>query len=99
MALATRAASGAPHPAAIRSTGSAPQNSLPPAGGGSPTRSSSYGPRCPTGTHPNPPDPRDTSSVELEVLLTKTQLLGIVTGDGLDGTEHTGDPAALDRLL
>lgn len=44
-------------------------------------------------------NPRTPAKPDLELTLTKPQLLGILGGHGLDGIEHTGDPATLNRLL
>jgi alkyl sulfatase BDS1-like metallo-beta-lactamase superfamily hydrolase len=43
-------------------------------------------------------NPRSQAAADLALTLTKPQLLGILAGRGLDGIEHTGDPAALGRL-
>src|SRR5664279_993182 len=40
-----------------------------------------------------------TTTADFALTLTKPQLLGMLSGTGLDGTQHTGDPAALPRLL
>ncbi|GAA1987701.1 alkyl sulfatase dimerization domain-containing protein [Terrabacter lapilli] len=45
------------------------------------------------------PNPRNTDGADLEVTLTKPQLLGIVGGRGLDGLGTSGDVEALKRLL
>ncbi|MFF2087910.1 alkyl/aryl-sulfatase [Nocardia sp. NPDC058176] len=44
-------------------------------------------------------DPRSKVDSDLTLTLTKTQLLGILAGKGLDGIDHTGDPAVLRRLF
>ncbi|MGW5314665.1 alkyl/aryl-sulfatase [Nocardia thailandica] len=44
-------------------------------------------------------NPRRPADVDLTVTLTKLQLLGLLAGQGLDGIDHTGDPAVLQRLL
>jgi len=44
------------------------------------------------------PDTTATTA-DFALTLTKPQLLGMLSGTGLDGTQHTGDPAALPRLL
>jgi alkyl sulfatase BDS1-like metallo-beta-lactamase superfamily hydrolase len=44
-------------------------------------------------------NPRTRVKADLTLTLTKPQLLGVLTGHGLDGIEHTGDPAVLNRLL
>ena len=38
------------------------------------------------------------ASADLTLTLTKAQLPGVLAGHGLDGIEHTGDPAVLGRL-
>ena len=38
-------------------------------------------------------DPRSKDDIDLTLTLTKAQLLGILAGKGLDGVDHTGDPA------
>lgn len=43
-------------------------------------------------------NPRSQAAAGLTLTLTKPQLLGILAGRGLDGIEHSGDPAVLDRL-
>ncbi|MGP8000992.1 MAG: alkyl/aryl-sulfatase [Streptosporangiaceae bacterium] len=43
-------------------------------------------------------NPRTQATADLTLTLTKAQLLGILAGHGLDGIEHTGDPAVLGRL-
>jgi alkyl sulfatase BDS1-like metallo-beta-lactamase superfamily hydrolase len=43
-------------------------------------------------------NPRSRATADLTLTLTKPQLLGILAGRGLDGIEHTGDPAVLGRL-
>ena len=43
-------------------------------------------------------NPRSQTTADLTLTLTKPQLLGVLAGRGLDGIEHTGDPAALGRL-
>ncbi|MBB5915663.1 alkyl sulfatase BDS1-like metallo-beta-lactamase superfamily hydrolase [Nocardia transvalensis] len=45
------------------------------------------------------PDPRSAAPVDLTLTLTKTQLLGLLAGKGLDGITTEGDPAALQRLF
>jgi alkyl sulfatase BDS1-like metallo-beta-lactamase superfamily hydrolase len=44
-------------------------------------------------------NPRTRVKADLTLSLTKPQLLGLLAGRGLDGIEHTGDPAVLTRLL
>jgi alkyl sulfatase BDS1-like metallo-beta-lactamase superfamily hydrolase len=44
-------------------------------------------------------NPRSVLAADLTLTLTKAQLLGLLGGRGLDGIEHSGDPAALGRLL
>jgi alkyl sulfatase BDS1-like metallo-beta-lactamase superfamily hydrolase len=44
-------------------------------------------------------NPRTRSKADLTLSLSKPQLLGLLAGRGLDGIEHTGDPAVLGRLL
>ena len=44
-------------------------------------------------------NPRTRAKADLTLSLTKPQLLGLLAGSGLDGIEHTGDPAVLSRLL
>ncbi|MFE6967970.1 alkyl/aryl-sulfatase [Isoptericola sp. NPDC057653] len=44
-------------------------------------------------------NPTRAADVDLTLRLTKTQLLGILAGKGLDGVDQDGDAAALDRLL
>jgi alkyl sulfatase BDS1-like metallo-beta-lactamase superfamily hydrolase len=44
-------------------------------------------------------NPRSVLAVDLTLTLTEAQLLGLLGGQGLTGIEHTGDPAALGRLL
>jgi hypothetical protein len=44
-------------------------------------------------------NPRREAAAALTLRLSKAQLLGLLAGHGLDGIEHTGDPAALGRLL
>ncbi len=43
-------------------------------------------------------NPRSQASADLTLTLTKAQLPGVLAGHGLDGIEHTGDPAVLGRL-
>jgi linear primary-alkylsulfatase len=43
-------------------------------------------------------NPRSPVPADLTLTLTKPQLLGVLAGHGLDGIEHTGDPAVLGRL-
>jgi alkyl sulfatase BDS1-like metallo-beta-lactamase superfamily hydrolase len=43
--------------------------------------------------------PRSTAHVDLTLTLTKTQLLGLLGGAGLDGIDHSGDAGVLPRLL
>ncbi|WP_202867683.1 alkyl sulfatase C-terminal domain-containing protein [Kribbella pittospori] len=38
-------------------------------------------------------DPKTTAKVDLTATLTKAQLLGMLAGGGLDGIDHSGDPA------
>lgn len=45
------------------------------------------------------PNPRTKATADLTLTLTKAQLLGLLAGSGLDGIEHSGDPATLQRLL
>ncbi|WP_326566588.1 alkyl sulfatase dimerization domain-containing protein [Amycolatopsis rhabdoformis] len=45
------------------------------------------------------PAPTSRATVDLGVTLTRDQLLGLLTGGDLASVEHTGDPAALGRLL
>ena len=45
------------------------------------------------------PDSAATPPPDLALTLSKTQLLGLLTGRGLDGIGVTGDPATLQRLL
>ena len=44
-------------------------------------------------------NPKTEAKADLTLALTKPQLLGLLGGGGLDGIEHTGDPAVLGRLL
>ena len=44
-------------------------------------------------------NPRTRAAADLTLTLTKPQLLGLMAGHGLDGIEHTGDPAALSKLM
>jgi alkyl sulfatase BDS1-like metallo-beta-lactamase superfamily hydrolase len=44
-------------------------------------------------------NPKTDAKANLTLTLTKPQFLGLLGGSGLDGIEHTGDPAALTRLL
>ena len=44
-------------------------------------------------------NPRSVLAVDLTLTLTEAQLLGLLGGQGLTGIEHTGDSAALGRLL
>jgi alkyl sulfatase BDS1-like metallo-beta-lactamase superfamily hydrolase len=44
-------------------------------------------------------NPRREAAAALTLRLSKAQLLGLLAGHGLDEIEHTGDPAALGRLL
>jgi alkyl sulfatase BDS1-like metallo-beta-lactamase superfamily hydrolase len=44
-------------------------------------------------------NPRTQAAADLTLTLTKPQLLGLLAGRGLDGIEHTGDPAALSKLM
>jgi len=44
-------------------------------------------------------NPKTRAAADLTLTLTKAQLLGLLAGRGLDGIEHTGDPAALSTLL
>ena len=44
-------------------------------------------------------NPRSRADADLTLTLTKAQLLGLLAGHGLDGIEHTGDPATLARLM
>ncbi len=44
-------------------------------------------------------DPADDLSPDLTMTLTKSQLLGLLGGGGIDRIEHSGDPATLGRLL
>lgn len=43
-------------------------------------------------------NPKTQAAADLTLTLTKAQLLGLLAGHGLDGIEHTGDPAALSKL-
>ncbi|NMD61713.1 UNVERIFIED_ORG: alkyl sulfatase BDS1-like metallo-beta-lactamase superfamily hydrolase [Nocardia globerula] len=45
------------------------------------------------------PNPRTKATADLTLTLTKAQLLGLLAGGGLDGIEHSGDPATIQRLL
>jgi alkyl sulfatase BDS1-like metallo-beta-lactamase superfamily hydrolase len=44
-------------------------------------------------------DPTSQAPADLTLTLTKDQLLGLLGGHGLDGIEHSGDPATLGRLM
>ena len=44
-------------------------------------------------------NPRTQAAADLTLTLTKPQLLGLLAGHGLDGIEHTGEPAALSKLM
>jgi alkyl sulfatase BDS1-like metallo-beta-lactamase superfamily hydrolase len=44
-------------------------------------------------------DPKSQAPADLTLTLTKAQLLGLLGGHGLDSIEHSGDPAALGRLM
>ncbi len=44
-------------------------------------------------------NPRGQGAPDLTLTLSKPQLLGLLSGHGLDGIEHAGDPAALSRLI
>ena len=44
-------------------------------------------------------NPRAQAPADLTLTLTKAQLLGLLAGHGLDGIEHTGDPAVLTALM
>lgn len=63
--------------------------------------------RSPADPHPDPEPDRTALSAwesyraaaDLTLTLTKAQLLGLLAGHGLDGIEHTGDPAALSKLM
>jgi alkyl sulfatase BDS1-like metallo-beta-lactamase superfamily hydrolase len=44
-------------------------------------------------------NPKTAVAADLTLTLTKAQLLSLLAGDGLDGIEHSGDPAALQRLM
>ncbi len=44
-------------------------------------------------------NPRTVAAADLTLTLTKPQLLGLLAGHGLDGIEHTGEPAALSKLM
>jgi len=44
-------------------------------------------------------NPRTQAAADLTLTLTKPQLLGLLAGRGLDGIEHTGEPAALGKLM
>ena len=44
-------------------------------------------------------NPRTAATADLTLTMTKAQLLGLLGGRGLDGIEHTGDPAVLGKLL
>jgi alkyl sulfatase BDS1-like metallo-beta-lactamase superfamily hydrolase len=43
-------------------------------------------------------NPRSPAAADLTLTLTKPLLLGVLAGRGLDGIEHSGDPAVLGRL-
>jgi alkyl sulfatase BDS1-like metallo-beta-lactamase superfamily hydrolase len=45
------------------------------------------------------PNPKTTIDPDLELTLTKHQLLGLLAGQGLDGIDHQGDAGVLGRLL
>jgi alkyl sulfatase BDS1-like metallo-beta-lactamase superfamily hydrolase len=44
-------------------------------------------------------NPRTQAAADLTLTLTKPQLLALLAGHGLDGIEHTGDPAAHSKLM
>jgi alkyl sulfatase BDS1-like metallo-beta-lactamase superfamily hydrolase len=44
-------------------------------------------------------NPTIPANADLTLTLTKASLLGLLAGHGLDGVEHTGDPAALSKLM
>jgi alkyl sulfatase BDS1-like metallo-beta-lactamase superfamily hydrolase len=44
-------------------------------------------------------NPKTEAVADLTLTLTKAQLLGLLAGHGLDGISHTGDPAAITRLM
>jgi linear primary-alkylsulfatase len=44
-------------------------------------------------------NPSTKAAADLTLTLTKPQLLALLAGHGLDGIEHTGDPAALSKLM
>ena len=44
-------------------------------------------------------NPQAGAHADLTLTLSKDQLLGLLAGHGLDGIEHTGDPAALATLM
>jgi alkyl sulfatase BDS1-like metallo-beta-lactamase superfamily hydrolase len=44
-------------------------------------------------------NPRSQAAADLTLTLSKPQLLGLLAGNGMDGIEHTGDPAALSKLI
>ena len=44
-------------------------------------------------------NPTSKAAADLTLTLTKAQLLGLLAGRGLDGIQHTGDPAVLTTLL
>jgi alkyl sulfatase BDS1-like metallo-beta-lactamase superfamily hydrolase len=44
-------------------------------------------------------NPRTQAAVDLTLTLTKPLLLGLLAGRDLDGIEHTGEPAALSKLM
>ena len=44
-------------------------------------------------------NPQAEGTADLTLTLTKAQLLGLLAGRGLDGIQHTGDPAALTTLM
>jgi alkyl sulfatase BDS1-like metallo-beta-lactamase superfamily hydrolase len=44
-------------------------------------------------------NPKTAVAADLTLTLTKAQLLGLLAGHGLDGIEHSGDPAAMQRLM
>jgi alkyl sulfatase BDS1-like metallo-beta-lactamase superfamily hydrolase len=44
-------------------------------------------------------NPKAEGTADLTLTLTKAQLLGLLAGRGLDGIQHTGDPAVLTTLM
>jgi alkyl sulfatase BDS1-like metallo-beta-lactamase superfamily hydrolase len=61
-------------------------------------------PSAPSGSRSNgalirTENPVNTVEADLTLTLTKTQLLGLLAGHGIDGIDHRGDPSALDKLM